>query len=202
LTLPLLLGELPRSKLPLLPRSIVLRGALPAPAQGGRSLCVIPVPRVGGATLLLFDGRLELLPNPAGGRPRSEEFPCASQERPGGRVLEPRLMSALPREGLLLLKPPRLALPSALVRILEFGLSSERSRCREDIAPPFIGELLKRPELIGMLDWPRLPEFSDPRAPPLPGRSVAGRIVPALNDRVGMCDAPAAGVLRATTARF
>jgi len=152
------------------------------------------VPRVVAPELPPFDGRFEeLLPNPAGGRPRSEEFPCASQVR----LFAP----ALPR-GELLLDPPRFAFPSALVRMFEFGLSSESSRCREDIAPPFSGELLKRPELIGVPDWPRLPEFSVPRAPTLPGRSVAGRMVPALNERVGMCEAPGAGLLRATTARF
>src|SRR5215470_9897889 len=52
-----------------------------------------------------------------------------------------------------------------------------------------------------MLFCGRLLEFSKPR-PPLPGRSAAGRIVPALKERVGMCEAPRAGVLRATTARF
>ena len=182
--LPLLLGALPRS--------IVPRGALPVPAHGGRSLWVIVVPRVAAPELPL---------NPAGGRPRSEEFPCASHVRPVGRVLDPPLTPALPRGELLLLNP-RLALPSALVRMFEFGLSSESSRCREDIAPPFNGELLKRPELIGIADWPRFPEFSIPRAPTLPGRSVAGRMVPALNERVGMCEAPGAGLLRATTERF
>jgi len=195
LELPLLLGALPRSMVP--------RGALPVPAHGGRSLWVIVVPRVVAPELPPFDGRFEeLLPNPAGGRPRSEEFPCASHVRPVGRVLDPGLTPALPRGELLLLNPPRLALPSALVRMFEFGLSSESSRCREDIAPPFSGELLKRPELIGIPDWPRLPEFSVPRAPTFPGRSVAGRMVPALNERVGICEAPGAGLLRATTERF
>jgi hypothetical protein len=194
LELPLLLGALPRSMVP--------RGALPVPAHGGRSLWVIVVPRVAAPELPPFDGRFEELPNPAGGRPRSEEFPCASHVRPVGRVLDPGLTPALPRGELLLLNPPRLALPSALVRMFEFGLSSESSRCREDIAPPFSGELLKRPELIGIPDCPRLPEFSVPRAPTLPGRSVAGRMVPALNERVGMCEAPGAGLLRATTERF
>ena len=184
----------------------MLRGPLPLPplpAHGGRSLCVIVVPRVAAPELPLFDGRFEELPpNPDGARPRSEEFPCASHVRPVGRALDPPLTPALPRGELLFLSPPRLALPSALVRMFEFGLSRESSRCREDIAPPFNGELLKRPELMGMLDWPRLPEFSVPRAPTLPGRSVAGRMVPALNERVGMCEAPGAGLLRATTERF
>jgi hypothetical protein len=79
---PLLLGALPRS--------IVPRGPLPLPplpAHGGRSLCVIVVPRVGAPELPLFDGRFEELPpNPDGARPRSEEFPCASHARPVGRV--------------------------------------------------------------------------------------------------------------------
>jgi hypothetical protein len=164
---------------------------------------VIVVPRVAAPELPPFDGRFEELPpNPAGGRPWSEEFPCASQVRPVGRVLEPPLTPALPRGELLLLNPPRFALPSALVRIFEFGLSSESSRWREDIAPPFIGELLERPEVIGIPDWPRLPEFSIPRPPTLPGRSVAGRMVPALNERVGIWEAPGAGLLRATTERF
>src|SRR5256885_6630694 len=77
--LPLLLG--------VLPRSVVPRGALPVPAHGGRSLWVIVVPRVVAPELPPFDGRFEeLLPNPAGGRPRSEEFPCASHVRPVGRA--------------------------------------------------------------------------------------------------------------------
>src|SRR5256885_16786788 len=123
--LPLLLG--------VLPRSVVPRGALPVPAHGGRSLWVIVVPRVVAPELPLFDGRFEeLLPNPAGGRPRSEEFPCASHVRPVGRELDPGLTPALPRGELLLLNPPRLALPSALVGMFEFGLSSGGSRCRED----------------------------------------------------------------------
>src|SRR5258708_39218051 len=105
--LPLLLGELPRSELPLFGRSTTPRGRFPLPAQGGRSPCVIVVPRVAGPTLLLFDGRLELFPNPDGARPRSEEFPCASQVCPLGRVLDPPLKPELPRGELLLLKPPR-----------------------------------------------------------------------------------------------
>lgn len=181
--------ELPPLKRPSFPRSIVLRGALPLPAQGGRSLCVMPAPRALLATSL-FDGRLPLLANPADARPRSVELPCASQVRP----------FELPR-GELLLIAPRLALPSAFVRMFEFGLSSDSSRCREVIAPPFCGDWLKRPELIGMEFCGRLPLFSKLR-PLFPGRSVPGRIVPALNERVGMLEAPRAGVFRATTARF
>src|SRR5256885_16888009 len=129
--LPLLLGPLPRS--------IVPRGALPVPAHGGRALWVIVVPRVVAPKLPPFDGRFEeLLPNPAGGRPRSEESPCASHVRPVGRVLDPPLTPALPRGELLLLNP-RFALPSALARMFEFGLSRESLRSPGDIAPPFSG---------------------------------------------------------------
>lgn len=188
--------ELPPLKLPSGARRMSLRGALPVPAQGGRSLWVMLVPRVALLTLPLFDGRLdELLPKPEGARPRSVALPCASQPREFGRLApftSPRVA---------LLNPPRLPFSSALVRMFEFGLSPDSSRCRAD-ALPLRGELLKRPELVGMpLFRPRFPEFSKPR-PPLPGRSVAGRIVPELKERVGMCEAPAAGVLRATTGRF
>lgn len=151
------------------------------------------VPRVALPKLPLFDGRLdELLPKPEGARPRSVALPCASQPREFGRL--PAFISARVE----LLNPPRLPFSSALLRIFEFGLSLDSSRCRAD-APPLRGELLKRPELVGMLLF--CARFSKPR-PALPGRSVAGRIVPELKERVGMCEAPAAGVLRATTGRF
>src|SRR5256885_16387484 len=102
--LPLLLGALPRS--------IVPRGALPVPAHGGRSLWVIVVPRVAAPELPLLDGRFEeLLLNPAGGRPWSEEFPCASHVRPVGRVLDPPLTPALPPGECLFFNPPRFAFP-------------------------------------------------------------------------------------------
>ena len=129
---------------------MLLRGALPLLDEGGRSVRVMP-PRELLVTFS-FDGRLPpLLPKPEGARPRSVELPCASQLR--------EFETELPRGEfeLLLPKPPRFAFPSAFVRMLLCGLSSESSRCRGDVAPPFAGELLKRPELAGMLLRPLLP---------------------------------------------
>jgi hypothetical protein len=203
---------LPLLEEPTFARSIEPRALLPElplPAQGGRSLRVMLVPRAAPPTLPLLGGRLLLLlPKPDGARPRSVVLPCASQVR-----LPERLFVALFwGRWELLLMAPRAALPSALVRMLEFGLSSESSRCREDIAPPFIGELLERPEFMGVFvcgRLPELPEFSKPRplfvGRPLPPRTdelSAARNVPELKERVGICEAPDAGVLRATTERF
>lgn len=153
-------------------------------------MCVMLVLRTGEFATLFCWGRL-LLPNPAGALPRSVELPCASHLR----MFEPGFGRCE------LLTPPRLALPSAFVRILEFGLSSESSCCRGDTAPLFAAPLFIGPRFADALPRPTLPEFSKVR-PALPGRSVAGRTVPAPKERVGMCEAPAAGVLRATTARF
>ena len=166
---------------------------------------VMLVPRGESLALPVFGGRLLLLlPKPAGARPRSEVLPCASQVRP-----EPRF-GALP-EGRceLLPKPPRAAFASAFVRIVEFGLSSESSRWRPDI--PLLPKLPlpAGPRLPCSLPRPVLPEFSKPRplpvGRPLPPRTEglsAARTEPELKERVGMCDAPGAGLLRATTERF
>src|SRR5579871_112357 len=177
-------------------RRMSLRGELPVPAQGGRSLWVMLVPRAfpPPKILALACGRLlELLPNPAGARPRSEELPCASQVRvlpgpPRCKLLDGEL-------------PPRMP---------ELGLSSDSSRWRADIPkfwplfapplnPPLFAERFACSKPRPLL--PLLIEFGRP-LPPRMELFSAARKVPELKERVGMWDAPAAGVLRATTERF
>lgn len=128
-----------------------------------------------GADWLAPLGRLgDPLPNPCGARPRSVAFPCADQ------FLDPVFAGRFAEAPLFTDARP---LTAALA---DGGRLLASSRCRAD----------REPELAEG-------EFPAPRAPNLvvlptrPAESARVSIV-----RTGMCDAAAAGAVRATTERL
>ena len=143
------------------------------------------------------------MPNPCGARPRSVAFPCADQFRDpllGGRLaVAPLFTEARP------LTPA----------FADGGRLLESSRCRVDIAPLFTsrpGRLFGAAELpadapadvrasFRELEPPLVPpRLKPPLAPLLLTRPAASPRVSIV--RTGMCEAAAAGAVRAITERF
>jgi hypothetical protein len=163
----------------------------PEPAQGGRSECV---PR--GVWLAPFTGRSdEPLPKLCGARPRSVALPCADQLREP--LFAGRLGDTLP--------PPFTDARPLTPAPAEGGRLLESSRWREDMAALLFASRPARTFADGAL-------LEAPRPPKLP---FAGRFIPPLTApfrpadkprvsmvRTGMCEAAAAGAVRAITERF
>jgi hypothetical protein len=166
----------------------------PEPAQGGRFAFAER------AVWLFPLGRsADPLPNPCGARPRSVVFPCADQFREP--LFPGRLDEALPFAEARPFTP--------LFVLADGGRLLESSRCREDIEP-LLTWLPWR--LFGDADAPALlrapkpplllfvPRFTPPLPAPFPTRPAESPRLSIV--RTGICEAAAAGAVRATTERF
>jgi len=168
----------------------------PEPAHGGRFVFA-------ERAVWLFP-LADALPNPCGARPRSVVFPCADQFRDplfAGRLDEALLDEALP------FTEARPFTPA--FALADGGRLLESSRCREVIEPLLTwlpGRLFADADAPALLRAPKpplllfAPRFTPPLAAPFPVRPAESPRVSIV--RTGICEAAAAGAVRATTERF